>query len=70
LHNAYSANLSLKEATGARSFGRVAYVEGLENPTEGSKTIMRWLVKHGYSDEDIAKAMGGNALRVMTAAWG
>jgi membrane dipeptidase len=70
LHNVYSANLSLKEATGDRSFGRVAYVEGLENPTEGSKTIMRWLVKHGYSDEDIAKAMGGNALRVMTAAWG
>jgi membrane dipeptidase len=70
LHNVYAANLSLKEATGGQSFGRVAYVEGLENPTEGSKTILRWLVKHGYSDEDIAKAMGGNALRVMTAAWG
>ena len=70
LHNVYAANLSLNQATGAQSFERVDYVEGLENPTEGSKTIMRWLVKHGYSDEDIAKAMGGNALRVMTAAWG
>jgi membrane dipeptidase len=45
-------------------------VAGLENPTEGSHNIVRWLVKHGYSDEDIAKVMGGNALRVMRAAWG
>ena len=69
LHNAYAANLSLKQATRGQAFERVEYVEGLENPTEGSKTIIRWLVKHGYSDEDIAKAMGGNALRVMSAAW-
>jgi len=69
LHNVYAANLSLKQATGAQSFERVEYVEGLENPTEGSRTIIRWLVKHGYSDEDIAKAMGGNALRVLGEAW-
>jgi membrane dipeptidase len=69
LHNVYAANLSLKQATGAQSFERVEYVEGLENPTEGSRTIIRWLVKHGYSDEDIAKAMGGNALRVFEEAW-
>ena len=74
LHNVYAANLSLKQATsksasGSSDFERVEYVEGLENPTEGSKTILRWLVKHGYSDEDIAKAMGGNALRVLAEAW-
>ena len=74
LHNVYAAALSLKQATsksvsGASDFERVEYVEGLENPTEGSKTIIRWLVKRGYSDEDVAKAMGGNALRVLGEAW-
>ena len=44
-------------------------VEGLENPTEGSRNIIRWLLKNEYSDEDIAKAMGGNAMRVMEQAW-
>ena len=45
------------------------YVRGLENPTEASHNIVRWLVKHGYSDEDIAKVVGGNALRVLETAW-
>ena len=53
LHRVYAANLSLKEsraAPGQRSaeFERVEYVRGLENPTEGSKNIVRWLVAHGY----------------------
>jgi membrane dipeptidase len=26
-----------------------------------------WLVKHGYSDADIAKAIGGNIMRVLEA---
>jgi len=73
LHHAYAASLSLKESKGAgkpgQEYEEVAYVEGLENPTEGSHNIIRWLVKHGYSDEDIQKVMGGNALRVMAEAW-
>jgi membrane dipeptidase len=44
-------------------------VEGLENPTEGSRNIVRWLVRAGYPDEDIGKVMGGNALRVLRAVW-
>ena len=48
---------------------KVDYVEGLENPTEGSRNIIRWLVAHDYSDEDIAKVMGGNAIRLLSAAW-
>jgi membrane dipeptidase len=44
-------------------------VAGIENPTEGSQNIVRWLVKAGYSDEDIVKVMGGNALRIMAAVW-
>jgi membrane dipeptidase len=73
LHNTYAAALSLKEAHAEHVPGQehepVEYVKGLENPTEGSHNIVRWLVKHGYSDDDIEKAMGANALRVMTQAW-
>jgi len=73
LHRTYASALSLKESRGEgkpdQQFEEVEYVEGLENPTEGSHNLVRWLVKHGYSDEDIAKVMGGNALRVMGQAW-
>jgi membrane dipeptidase len=78
LHDVYSAALSIKEATAPRPAGtgpknppfeRVDYVKGLENPTEGSRNIVRWLVKHGHSDEDIAKVMGGNALRLLREVW-
>lgn len=75
LHDIYSARLSIKASRAAgspaatRSFDKVDYVAGLENPTEGSKNLVRWLVKHGYSDEEIAKVMGGNALRVLRQVW-
>lgn len=73
LHHTYAASLSLKESKGrdkpGQEYEEVEYVEGLENPTEGSHNIPRWLVKSGYSDEDIEKVMGGNALRVMKEAW-
>lgn len=73
LHRVYASNLSLRESRGGTAPGRdyepVAYVEGLENPTEGSWNIARWLVKHGYSDEDIEKAMGGNVMRVLEQVW-
>jgi membrane dipeptidase len=74
LHRVYAANLSLKESRGAgadadRSFEEVAWVEGLENPTEASQNILRWLVAHNYSDDEIAKVIGGNALRLLEAVW-
>ena len=72
LHGVYAAALSIKKAStgsGAPDFDRVPYVAGIENPVEGSKNILRWLVKHGYSDEDIGKVMGGNALRVLREVW-
>lgn len=48
---------------------RVEYVKGVENPTEGYNNIVRWLVKHGYSDDEIGKIVGGNVLRVLEEVW-
>ena len=39
----------------------VEYVQGMENPTEGYSNIVRWLVKHGYSDEEIGKVNFGTS---------
>jgi membrane dipeptidase len=76
LHHAYSANLSIEESRAQQqedgpdqSFSEVDYVKGLENPTEGSYNIVRWLVGNGYSNEDIKKVMGGNALRLLEEVW-
>ena len=44
----------------------VPYVVGLENIGD-FPNIVRWLVKHDYSDDDIAKVIGGNTLRVLEA---
>ena len=69
LHHAMLGNLSLKDLLGTPSFDEVDYVQGLENPTETSKNIVRWLVKENYSDEEIAKVLGGNILRVLRQVW-
>lgn len=68
LHNAYARKLSLKTIQG-EGFPKVEYVKGMENPTEASKNILRYLVKQGYSEEDIAKVMGGNTLGVLKEVW-
>ncbi|MEM2741467.1 MAG: hypothetical protein QXD95_04900 [Nitrososphaeria archaeon] len=31
--------------------------------------MVRWLVKHGYSDQEIAKVIGENAFRVIKQTW-
>ena len=44
------------------------YVKGLENPNE-FVNIARWMIKHGYSDGEIAKVIGLNALRMLEKVW-
>lgn len=69
LHHAFAANLSTKGTQGINDFDEVEYVRGLENPTEASINILRWLVKHNYSDQDIEKVLGTNILRVLKETW-
>ncbi|MFQ5788972.1 MAG: dipeptidase [Acidobacteriota bacterium] len=76
LHHVYADALSMDashegdEGPGVSpQFEEVEYVRGMENPTEASKNILRWLVKHDYSDEDIAKVLGENILRVLKEVW-
>ena len=45
------------------------YVKGVENPTEAIPNVIRWMVKNGYSDQEIAKVIGQNALRLLKQVW-
>ncbi|MHA2004758.1 MAG: hypothetical protein ACW960_11710 [Candidatus Thorarchaeota archaeon] len=45
------------------------YVKGVENPSEALNNAARWMVKNGYSDEEIIKVIGGNALAVLKKVW-
>jgi membrane dipeptidase len=65
LHVLYAGNLDTGEVG---DFEPVEYVEGLENPSE-FPNVIRWLVAHGYTDEQIAKVVGGNAVRALREVW-
>lgn len=69
LHHAFASQLSISSAHGGVDFEEVDHVQGLENPSEAMSNIARWLVSHGYHDEEIAKVMGLNVLRVLRESW-
>jgi membrane dipeptidase len=69
LHHAFARQLSIKSAHGAQEFQEVAFVDGVENPAEEFPNIVRWLVKHNYTTDDIRKALGGNIMRVLKEVW-
>jgi membrane dipeptidase len=60
--------LSVDKILGTQAFEAVEYVDGLENPAD-FPNIVRWLVRQGYADADIAKVIGGNVVRVLTQVW-
>jgi membrane dipeptidase len=68
LHRIFAHLLSLS-ATRGPAFDPVEYVDGLENPTENFGNICRWLVEHGYSDDEIRAVLGENVYRVLKAIW-
>jgi len=69
LHHVFAGYLSTSKIQKARPFKEVKQVKGMENPTEASKNIIRWLVKEGLSDEDIKKVLSKNILRVLKEVW-
>jgi len=68
LHRIFAHLLSISAARGP-SFDPVAYVDGLENPTENFANICGWLVQHGYDDTDIRTVLGGNIYRALQSIW-
>ena len=70
VHDVFRSFLSGKAAkAGPVEYEKVPYVNGIENPAEAFPNIVRWLVKHGYTDEEIGKVIGGNAMRVLREVW-
>ncbi|MDE3113296.1 MAG: membrane dipeptidase [Chloroflexota bacterium] len=69
LHHYFARQLSIGAAHGQQLFEEVEFVDGIENPGEAFPNIVRWMVKHSYSDGDIAKAIGGNLVRVLEEVW-
>jgi membrane dipeptidase len=70
LHHAFAVQLSLAAIRDSGpTYTQVPYVDGMENPGEAMRNAVRWLVKHGYSDTDVGKLAGGNALRVLKETW-
>ncbi|WP_328345384.1 dipeptidase [Micromonospora sp. NBC_00421] len=68
VHNTYAANYA-HDAGNRPEHPRVEYVSGVENPGEAFGTIVGWLVSHDYSDDEIAKVIGGNTMRVLEQVW-
>jgi membrane dipeptidase len=69
LHRVFSAYLSISRPGEGPEHPVVEYVDGLENPSEFAN-VVRWLIKHGYSDQEIGKVIGENVLRVARRVWG
>jgi len=69
LHHYFAKQLSIGAASRGMEYEEVEFVDGIENPGEAFPNIVRWLVKHDYSDGDIAKTIGGNVMRVLEEAW-
>ncbi|MFI0370725.1 dipeptidase [Actinomadura sp. 1N219] len=68
-HRVFAANFGVHQATGTPDHPTVDHVAGLENPSECFHNIVGWLVREGWSDEDILKVTGGNVMRVLETIW-
>ena len=55
--------------TTRRQYPPIEYVKGMENPSECLRNVTRNMIKKGYSDVDIQKVIGGNALRLLGKVW-
>jgi membrane dipeptidase len=69
LHRIFAPLLRIGSAMRGPAFDPVAYVDGLENPTENFANITGWLVSHGYRDDEIRAVLGGNIYRALQSTW-
>jgi membrane dipeptidase len=69
LQHAFDDQLSLSKSHSGQKYEESSYVRGVEDPVEATPNIVRWLVKHGYSDREIAKVTGGNIMRLLSQVW-
>jgi membrane dipeptidase len=61
--------LGIGRAMRGPAFEPVAYVDGLENPTENFANICGWLVQHGFDDDAVRAVIGGNVYRALGSIW-
>jgi membrane dipeptidase len=69
LHRFFAKQFSLAASRGNLKIQEVEYVDGIENPSESFPNIVRWLVRHAYSDGDIGRVIGGNVMRALGQVW-
>jgi membrane dipeptidase len=69
LHHAFAEALSIGRVHAGVQFEEVEYVAGMENPGEAMPNAVKWMVKHGWKDDDITKVAGGNVIRVLKETW-
>jgi len=69
LHKVFGHLLSISRSVRGPAYEPVAYVDGLENPTENFANICGWLVKQGFDDETVRAVIGGNIYRTLQAIW-
>ncbi len=69
LHHVFAKMLDISNAIAGPDFTPVAYVEGLENPTECFPNLCAALVRRNWSDADISLVLGGNVMRVLAEVW-
>jgi membrane dipeptidase len=69
LHRIFADLLGIGSAMRGPDFEPVAYVDGLENPTENFANICGWLVQHGFDDGAVRAVIGGNVYRALESIW-
>jgi membrane dipeptidase len=69
LQHAFADQLSIASAHSGVDYEKVEYVRGLENPGEAMPNVARWLVSHGYNDQEISRVMGRDVVRVLEESW-
>ena len=69
LHKVFGHLLGISRVTSGPAFEPVAYVDGLENPTENFANICGWLVRNGFDDDSVRAVIGGNIYRALQDIW-